>query len=310
MADETNKSLGAALQDASAEIEAELGPDDAEEAGEEAAETGTEEAAAGGVEADEGEGDEPEESEDEGDEGARVFENVTPEQLAAIKANPELNTLYKSLVRGYTKKSMALGQERQIIEAFKRDPDRVLEAIALQRGLEVRRRDAAPEQRQDPGAEIEALFGPEAGPHVRQAFEKLADARTTPLKNVLGGVVRQAETARMVSEERSFSARHEDVLTPEIEAQVVALGDSGRFVPGDDQSPADYLDTLLEIVLAKQATRTAQRTLANRIARNRNDEEPRRGVGSKGGVRPTTRIKPTMSLAQGFEIAQQELENE
>jgi hypothetical protein len=306
MADE--KTLGAALQDAAVEVEDELGPDDAEDAGE------AEEAAAGEVaagEEEEGSDDEPEESEDEGDEGARVFEEVTPEQLAAIKANPELNTLYKSLVRGYTKKSMALGQERQLIEAFKKDPDRVLEAIALQRGLEVRRRDAAPEQRQpDPGAEIEALFGPEAGPHVRQAFEKLADARTAPLRNALGGVVRQTETSRMITEEQSWQTRHEDVLTPEIEAEVVKLGNSEKFVPGDDTSPGEYLDTLLEVVLSKQATRTAQRTLANRIARNRNDEEPKRGVGSKGGVRPTTRIRPGMSLAQGFEIAQQELENE
>jgi len=187
--------------------------------------------------------------------------------------------------------------------------------IASQFGLKVAREVAAAAAADSPDVakELEGLFGPEAGPAVRTALEKLIDKRAqdlvAPLRSSLGHVLNQGEAARMKVEEERFRARHRRDLTPEIEAEVVRLGESGEFVPGETQTPAQYLDALYDVVRARKGRRTASEDLARRIARNAGDREPS-GQSARAGVRKVSGVQPTMSIAEALDAADRELREE
>jgi hypothetical protein len=299
------------------------GATETQETGTEAEEaTEVEEAAAG-----EGEDDEDEEEEEEDVAGESLFEQLTPEQLIAIKKDPQLSVLYKQMSRAFTKKSMGVSEAIKLQEAFVKDPEGVLTALARLRGLELKRPgEATPGDKKAEESKlalatkkVEALFdkpGKESegvGAKVRAILDEyigaMLDEKTAPLSGTLAKVVNAGEMARMMNEEVAWQTRHQDELTPEIEAKVIALGEANKIQPGD-MTPSEYLDTLLEIVTAREAKQTARTALARRIQKNRDDEEPTRGVGAKGGVKPASRVQPGMSLSEAFAAAEAELEAE
>ena len=252
-----------------------------------------------------------------------IFDDLTPEQIAEIKANPALNTLRKSLMRGYSSKTAEHNQLVQLGQAYRRDPQGVLKAIADSLGMQVVAPGAAAAPAAaavvDPGKELEDLFGPQIGPKVRAVFDKWAETRIggaiAPLRDSLGKVNATNEQARMYGEETAFKARHKDV-TPKIEAEIVALGNSGKIVPGT-MTPSEYLDTLYDVVMARRArmlastaTRTASTKLASKIEANRRDREPS-GVSGRGGtIKKVSRIPEARSISEALDMAMQELENE
>lgn len=286
---------------------------------------GDEEDAESEGESDEEDSDDAEasdEDDEEEDDDSTPFDKLTPEQLKAIKANPDTSKLYKALMRSYSEKTSANKEAIKLAEAFKKDPDKVLEAISRVRGYELKKSGgaAATETAKQQtalemaGKKLEELFGKEAGPKVREIFEEWGGAlvadKISPFDKTLGHVVNQNEMARMSSEESAWRARHEDILTPEIEKEVLKLGESGKYIPGEEMTPAEYLDNLTDLVLAKQKRNDSSRRLAHRINKNKREEEPVRGVSAKSGVKPLTKIKPTMRIGDAFDQAWRELEEE
>lgn len=270
--------------------------------------------------------EEPEEAEEES-EADDIFDNLTAEQLAEIKANPTLNKLRKSLMKGYNSKTTEHSQLVQLGNAYKQDPYGVLRAIAQQLGMEVvqpaQQQQQQQQQSADPGRELEELFGEQIGPKVRAVFDKWAEARfgqkltaeVAPLRDALGRVVNEREQARMYGEEASFKARHPE-LTPQMEAAIVDLGNSGKIVPGG-MTPSEYLETLYDIVAARQARKGAQQQgrvastkLASRIEANRRDREPS-GVSGRGSkVKPESKVAKAKTISQALDFAMAELEAE
>lgn len=349
---DTNQSLGAALNevteenlgvsDDAAETETTTGQstDDIADESDSASndEDTTEEPAADDADADE-DGDGSEEPEEEED----VFDNLTPEQLQAIKADPNLNTLRKALMRSYDTKTTEIKQLVQLGEAWKQNPAQVVNALATSLGLSVTQAKAvaeaagatadaaaaaAPAAAADPlesaGKELEALFGAELGPRVRQVFDKWADARIgskigtelSPVKNTLGQVVDSNEKSRMLSEENNFKSRHKD-LTPELEKRIVELGQSGKYIPGRGQTPQEYLEALHDIATAqvaretaKKATGNAAKQLARKIDGNRKDREPSGVSGRGGSVKPVSKISEARSVSEALDMAEAELRSE
>lgn len=282
---------------------------------------------------------ETEEAAAEEDEDFDVFDTITPEQLEAIKANPQLNSLRKSLMKGYESKATELKQLVQLGEAWKQNPARVVNALAESLGLSVQQAkavaaqagaaaDAVAAQPADPieqaGKELEALFGDKLGPRVRSVFDKWADARlgkalgaeVGPIKNALGQVLSTNEQSRMLSEEATFKSRHKN-LTPEVEKLIVELGNSGKYVPGKNQTPQEFLEALHDIATArisnqsaKKATGNASKALARKIETNRKDREPA-GVSGRGGtVRNISKVSEARSISEALDIAERELSEE
>ncbi len=251
-----------------------------------------------------------------------VFDALSPDEIAAIKADPALNKLRKSLMRGYSSKTAEHNQLVQLGLAYKRDPQGVAKAIAESVGLTLAPAAAAPAaapSAADPGVELEQLFGPQIGPKVRAVFDKWAEARigprVAPLEQTLGQVTAQSEAARMYGEEQAFKARHKDI-TPQVEKDIVALGQSGKIVPGN-MTPAEYLDTLYDVVMARRQRQAAKgaageatRKLANKIAANRRDREPVGVSGRGGSVKKVSRVTDAKSISEALDIAMAEMENE
>lgn len=250
-----------------------------------------------------------------------VFDALSADEIAAIKADPSLNKLRKSLMRGYSTKTAEHNQLVQLGLAYKRDPQGVAKAIAESVGLTLAPAAAAPAAPAavDPGTELEQLFGPQIGPKVRAVFDKWAEARigprVAPLEQTLGQVTAQSEAARMYGEEQAFKARHKDV-TPLIEKEIVALGSSGKIVPGN-MTPSEYLDTLYDVVMARRARQSAKgaaglatKKLADKIAANRRDREPAGVSGRGGAVKKVSRVSEAKSISEALDIAMAELESE
>lgn len=316
--------------------------DDSTETTEETTSEETEET--GGTLLDEEEGEEDEEGEDETPDRTRdeaveggetedeeldasdIFDQLTPDQLAEIKANPALNKLRKSLMRDYSTKTTEHAQLVQLGNAYRQDPQGVLRAIAQQLGMQVTPAQQAAAQQQaesDPGKELEELFGEQIGPKVRAVFDKWAEARlgarlsteVAPLRDALGRVVSQGEAVRMQGEEATFKARHKEI-TPQVEADIVALGNSGKIVPGN-MSPQEYLDTLYDVVTArrsrqasKQQSGQASTKLAKKIEANRRDREPSGQTGRGGVVKPVSKIGKARNISEALDFAMAELESE
>jgi len=273
--------------------------------------------------------DDEEEAGAEDDVDGTPFDSLTPEQLKAIKSDPNTLALFKSVMKAYTTGTQNASQALKLVKAFQQNPDAVMAQLAQARGGEYK--PPTPKEKKeaadDPDArlaeavkELEGLFGEKLGPRVRGVFEKWFEARiapiVSPLKSSLGRVISQGEQAKMLSEEHSYKQRYGDVLTPEVEDAVVKLGESGEIVPGPESTPSQYLDLLTEIVLSRQGKkktkserREAQEAIARRIKKNADDREPA-GSSGRAPIKSASKVKPTMTLSEAFDAANAELDEE
>jgi hypothetical protein len=292
----------------------------------------------------EGEGSEEGEGEGEGEEEDVtdiLLDNLTPEEIERIKKDPGLNTLRHKLLSNYNKKYQKADQAVQLADEYEKDPRRVLEAIARANGATVSWAqqvvDAAKEKAEEAtgrtseqraaveeaGKDLEQMFGEKVGPKVRAVFDKyvgaMLDDKTAPLKDDVSRVRETNRLAALQSEEAQFRAEHDD-MTPEEEKAVIALGNSGQFQPGPNQTPRDFLETLLTVVRAgsakksaKQAGAQASKDLAGRVRRNRQDREPRGRSGRGGTVKHVSKLlqpEKIQNMDEAFDIALQELKDE
>jgi len=273
----------------------------------------------------------------EEEEGSNVdpLENLTAEEIAAINANPALKKLKRAIMRGYNERVKQDAELLQLGAAYKSDPVGTVQTLARAHGMSIQEATemaqagaAAADQQQgsagnameQAGKELEALFGEKIGPRVRSVFERWADARfgdaLQPVEQVVGQLTSTQEAQRMMSEEQSFKERHKDILTPELERKVIELGSSGMIVPGEKMTPAEYLDTLLDVAIARNvkseganAGRNAARRLAKKVRRNRSDQEPS-GVSSKARMSKKSRVSEAGSISEALDIADAELSAE
>jgi hypothetical protein len=317
MAAESNgpQPISSALADAAAEMESaeSAAPETTEEApetgaaepAEEAAETPTEEGAA----------EEPDEESPEG------F-GLSPDEEAGIRANPALAKLRKSLLRSYTQNQQRHAEAVRLAEIIRSDPDAFLQAASRMRGYDLLKMgekaaaapapEAAAEAAMVAAAEkLERVFGPEAGPIVRGVFEEMTrsmiGSAMAPIMTTLERQQGVQLASQMSAEEASFKARTQGI-TPEIEREMVALGQSGKVMPGPEMSPREYLDLLYEMVMARRSRTKASADLADRVKRAKEDAEPVRGVSSRGAITKVSRIQPGKhSLSEALQIAAEEL---
>jgi hypothetical protein len=276
------------------------------------------------------ESDDEEEAEEEEEED--MFDALTPEDMAVVKGSSELTKIRKLLLRGYNKKMEGKDQLLKLGEAYQKDPIGVLTAIAKSHDLTLGQTGTAQAKPAVPtpsdklsksGAKIEKLFGA-AGQNVRETLEEywgdLNAQKLGPVEAALGRVMNDNEATKMQTAENDWKDRNREVLTKKLIDEVVTLGNSGRFIPGEKVSPGDYLDDLLTIVQSKHSgdrskeeTTSASKKLARKIKSNRRNREPG-GVSSKAKVEDVSRLVKDpgsfMSLGDAIEYADGELSSE
>lgn len=234
---------------------------------------------------------------------------VTKEELEAIKKDPVLSKLYKSMQRGATQKYQQIASQRRILDEYQRDPEGFTRRLAQYHGLQL----ATPPPPTPAGEavdevmqEMEGLFGPEAARALKPVFEKLVgnvlQREITPIKE-------QQEVMRMVGAAKqaealtgTFRAKHPDV-TPDIEAKMVELGQ--RFQPADSMDPVEYLESLYLLATAGKVKAETSKQVVERMRKAAESVEPRKSVPASS-VPQSTKVKPGMDFDDAFDAAWEE----
>ena len=298
------------LEGAADEIEAEAGGVVSEEAGddEDAPET---------AEADEDE-DEDEPEEEPEDLSPELIESLTDEDREAIKANPAVAKLQKSLLRAYTQKTMKLAAYNRIIKGLQDSPDETLAMLAAGRGLMITKPAASEEPAVDKAraaakAEVARLFGEEHADAVLGLIEKVADIKTesavAPLKQAAANLIQRQAAAEVVTATSAFTRAHRQEITDDVERGMVALGQEllqKGMGPGPETNREAYMEMLLEVTLARQGKSKTSARLAERTRRNTEEAEPRHGVGSRAAVKPKSKVDDAKDLKTALRIAANE----
>jgi hypothetical protein len=251
---------------------------------------------------------------------------ATAEELERVQNSPELLKIYKSLQRGFTKKTTAIAEVRkqleqkaQVADWIQADPDNAIKALAQARGITIAEAKAeVKENKEAVTDELESEWAKAVGPDVakilRPLIEKTAGKlseqmlakQIAPLQNGLGTLFESATDRGLNAAIREFGAtvseRGED-WDDDVQAEMAQV--MGRVAPGLDENgqpiPVDeYLDQVHSIVMARRE-RTAG--LKSEIARLKKAQasEPRSTVSVPD--KPEDRITSEMSDDQAIALA-------
>lgn len=219
-------------------------------------------------------------TEDANEDDAKKSESllVTPDELKAIKADPTLSKLYRSLNKGYTERSQARAAEvsqakdaLQLVDALRRDPQGTLSQLAqaakVQLGLE---------KASDPDvkAEMTELFGEEVGAKVATALQKLIDARTSGLKSTVESTVAEIKTGASNEATRLFRESHPDlseVIAHDAQGQPVTVENRmlelmNKFEIKGKVDPQTYLNDFYRMAKSDVDQKTNVARIAKKLA--------------------------------------------
>ncbi len=303
----------------------ELGPEEFQDAGEVVAEEIEEEA----EEPEEKATEEPEEAPEEEDEEEPeeqpedltpdLIESLTDEDRAAIKANPAMAKLERSLLRAYAQKTMRLAAYNRIIKGLEDNPDETLAQLAAGRGLTVTKPAAAAEvsavdkARVAAREEVVRLFGAEHADAVLGLIEQVAaiktEAAVEPLKRAAMSLGQHQQAADIAAATSTFMREHRQEITSEVERGMVSLGQellSKGMGPGPETNRDAYMEMLLEVTLARQGKSKTTTRLAERTKRNLEEAEPQHGAGSRAAVKSKSKVDDAKDLKTALRIAANE----
>lgn len=240
---------------------------------------------------------------------------LSPEELAAVKADPTLGKLYKSLLRGSTQKYQEIAADRKFLEAVREDPRGVIEMAAQQLGLQLvdpQTQQAATQQQAMVDTvmpRLEGLFGKEAAAALRPVFN---DMISQAIKQEIQPLAAETQEfrAHQINEQASSIAnsfREKFDVTPDVEEQMMELTMSVQ--PSPNATPEQFLEFLHTVVTAKQAPAAAAKEMAKRVQKARNSAEPVRGAAPSKPA-SENRVKPGMSLDDAFNAAWKQAQEE
>lgn len=249
--------------------------------------------------------------------GDVLLDKLTPEQIARIKADPELRTLYKGLMSSYTPKMQELAEQRKLWDALNNDSTRkqAVEALARAVGLQIQPTDAP--QREQAAAvadgiseEWSKVVGQEAAGLLRPLIEKTALAAVqgtlAPVQQAADYVyadarARQAEA--QVTQFRSLAKEKGWDVTPETEAKMAQLGQ--RMRPSKPietvEEGVEYMQALYKAASGDDVEARIEKRILERMNKAAQTAEPARGVPSTG-LEKRTNITKEMSLEEALDV--------
>jgi hypothetical protein len=252
---------------------------------------------------------------------------ATADELEAINNDPRLLKVYKSLQRGFTKKTTEISNERkelrskaEVADWIRSDPDKAIRALAQARGITIA--EAKQEARAEVTDQLDELtsqwtktFGPEVARAMRPVIEATAAAQAKALIEAqLGPVAAATRSLTEAATDRGLSAairefgatvseRGED-WDDDVQADMAAV--MGRVAPGVDENgqpiPVDeYLDNVHGIVMAQRARKDSLKTQIQRLKAARESEPNSASVSTP--ERPGDRVTVDMDDNQAVALA-------
>jgi hypothetical protein len=221
--------------------------------------------------------------------------SLSSEDIAKIKGNPELAKAYKLMNKNYTQKTMALAQERQLIDAL-RNPDTRAEAvrvIATLAGYKLADESpaaaaAAPKTANDLVVdetlkELNKVFDPAVSLALKPVLENVAknvaqsilEREVGPLREATGALTQQAWREQSAAEVKAFKAVHPDI-DDAMENKMAAL--FPKLPPADDIRPSEYMEFLYRIVKGDVQKAAVAKEVTTRMAAAAAKVEPKGGT--------------------------------
>lgn len=257
------------------------------------------------------------------------IENATAEELEAIKADPRLSKIYKSMLRDYKGKTTSVAdrqreleareaelreqeeetqQARELFDSIRDDPEKAIRDLAERRGMTVAAASkavAAVETDQ----ELIQLFGDDAAA-VQPVFNSVVDKRVREaLKPVVGWIQQEAERqgkAQVRTDIEAFRTELKEAgedITPEIEAEMQEL--TKQIDPAPGLSHKDYIRLLYRAAAGAKSRQKVVKEVTDRQARALRERVPEEVP--TGGVGPGTGITSDMNLRQALKVARKEV---
>ena len=259
--------------------------------------------------------------------GDVLLDKLTPDQIAELKKDPRLRSIYKGLMSSYTPKMQQMAEQSRLWEALNNPDTRrgAIEALARATGVELAPTDA-PQRKQAAAVadqlseEWSKVVGPEAAGQLRPLIERTALAAVNgtlqPIQQAtemlqMDARGRQAEA--QVSEFRSLAKEKGWDLTPQTEAKMAELGQ--RMRPSKPietvEEGVQYMTHLYNAVSANSSDMEAkiEKRILERMNKAAQSAEPGRGVPSTGRDKRSN-ITKEMSLNEALDVAVKEVMSE
>lgn len=254
--------------------------------------------------------------------GDVLFDKLTPDQIAKLKATPEGRALHRGLMQSYTAKMQKFAEQEKLWNALN-SPEtqkQAVEALARSVGLDIKptdqpQRDQAAAVADSISDEWSKVVGPEAATLLRPLIEKTALAAVQgtlqPLQKAseylqMDARSRQAEA--QVSQFRASCQKNGWEITPEVEAKMAELGQ--QILPAQPIESVDqgvkHLERLYRLATADGAEAAIEKRILERMKKAEQSAEPARGVPSTGREKRSN-ITQEMNLNEAMDVAFQEL---
>lgn len=253
-----------------------------------------------------------------------LTEHLTPEQIAEMRKDPRLDSIYRGLMKKFTPATQELSQLRRLFGAIQ-DPGtrkQALKALGAVVGAEIELREEEKREQQEQASQIadnlseewSKVVGPEAAELLRPLIEKTAQAAIAgqfqPLQQATVALqqdARNRQAQAQVAQFKAFAETEGWKVTPEVEAKMFALGQElqpAKPIETVDQG-VSHLKMLYKLATADEALSNAEKRVLERMDKAAKSVEPARGVSS-ANRESKSRIKPGMSLDEALDIAVEE----
>jgi hypothetical protein len=201
-------------------------------------------------------------------------DGLTEEQVAAVKADPNLSKIYNLLNKGWTQKTQKLSAAERMRVEFERDPHAAIKVLAERAGYDITRRGSAPDTKVDgaPAAEpdqeleaalTEALGDANAAKTLAPALQKVIDKRLGPVAEKAENLVVQAAIQEAEAITEAFAAAHPDYK--DVEPQMAEM--SMKLKPGEGMGTTEYLNLLYNAVKGAGADGDAIKKVITRMSK-------------------------------------------
>jgi hypothetical protein len=235
-----------------------------------------------------------------------VAEFIGQEEFEKVKDDPA--ALHKALVKAYTQKTQELGAERQIIAAYKRDPEKTLRILADHHKLKFA--DPTPPT---PGEKtvdeinviLEEALGPDLAGKLKPAFEKLAKrvvgSEIEPVRQHMDNQLANAALAETSAVMSKFETKYPD--WKKHEPKMLEIARSVQPAPGTEAIA--YMETLYKLATFDLSDADRVRTTVDRIKNAASASDKPSGSVPGNKVSPTPKKFKSVddAVSAAFEAA-------
>jgi DNA-binding MarR family transcriptional regulator len=212
------------------------------------------------------------------------IDNLTAEELAAIRADPAQNKAYNSMLRGYRDKTTKLAekqreieaqaeearQAQRLVDALNDNPEDTIRKLAERQGLTISQATAAI-KKVETDEELVKLFGESAG-EVQPIFDSVVDKRVQARLEPVAARLQQIEEAQQkrqiaadILEFQNELAEQGEEVTEDIEVKMQEL--TKVVDPGPETTTKQYVKILYDLATSGKTRKEIAKDVANRMTR-------------------------------------------